>query len=130
MLKRILGLIAIIAIAIFVKADPVSDLIKNSGNAKDYVGSGKLIIFDSTFSDVQETGLTYVYTHQLYKVLTAKGALDLRTITYGYDPLSAYVEIRKVLIHRNCGEVEELNIETVWIIRLQPGPYTGGQAKR
>ncbi len=113
MLKRILGLFAILVFAIFVHADPVSDLIKNSGNAKDYPAAGKLIIFDSTFSDVQETGLTYVYTHKLYKVLTAKGALDLRTITYGYDPLSAYVEIRKVLIHRHSGEVEELNIETV-----------------
>jgi hypothetical protein len=113
MIKSISGLIALLFSVILVHADPVSELIKNSGTADDYPGAGKLIIFDSTFSDVQETGLTYVYTHRLYKVLTSKGALDLRTITYGYDPLSAYVEIRKVLIHRNSGEVEELNIETV-----------------
>ena len=113
MFKRIPGLIAIFLLAIAVHADPISDLIKNSGCPDQFPGAGKLIIFDSTFSDVQETGLTYVYTHRLYKVLTAKGALDLKTITYGYDPLSAYVEFRKVKIYRKSGEVEELDIETV-----------------
>ena len=103
MFKRISGLIAILFFAMLVHADPVSELIRNSGNAKDYPGAGKLILFDSTYSDVMETGLTYVYTHRLYKVLNAKGALDLSTITYGYDPLSAYVEFRKVIIHRENG---------------------------
>ena len=113
MLRRISALIAILLFAIMVQADPVGCLIKSSGTAGDFPGAGKLIIFDSTFSDVQETGLTYVYTHRLYKVLTSRGALDLSTITYGYDPLSAYVEIQKVLIHRKSGEVESLDIESV-----------------
>ncbi|MEN8226322.1 MAG: DUF3857 and transglutaminase domain-containing protein [Bacteroidota bacterium] len=113
MLQKIYGLIAIFFTAIIVQGDPVSELIKASGNSDDFPGAGKLIIFDSTFSDVQATGLTYVYTHRLYKVLTPKGALDLSTITYGYDPLSAYVEIRKVLIHKKTGEVEELDINSV-----------------
>lgn len=113
MLRRISGLIVLLFFAILVHADPVSDLIKNSGNAKDYPGAGKLIVFDSTFSDVKETGLTFVYTHRLYKVLNSKGALDLSTITYGYDPLSAYVEIRKVLIYKKSGETRELDISTV-----------------
>jgi hypothetical protein len=113
MIKNILGLIAFFLFAILVHADPVVDLIRNSGDAGDYPGAGKLIIFDSTYSDVQETGLTYVYTHRLYKVLTAEGALDLSTITYGYDPLSAYVEIRKVNIYRATGELEELDHEGV-----------------
>ncbi len=113
MFRRISGLLAILFFAILVQADPVSELIRNSGNAKDYPGAGKLIIFDSTFSDVQETGLTFVYTHRLYKVLNANGALDLSTITYGYDPLSAYVEIRKVVIHKASGESIELDINTV-----------------
>jgi len=113
MFKKLSGLIAILFFAMLVHADPVSELISNSGDAKDYPGAGKLIIFDSTFSDVQETGLTYVYTHRLYKVLNAKGALSLSTITYGYDPLSAYVEIRKVIIHKRSGEQVELDINTV-----------------
>lgn len=113
MFRRILGLTALFLFAMLVHADPVSELIRKSGNAADYPGAGKLILFDSTYSDVQETGLTYVYTHQLTKVLNASGALDLSTITYGYDPLSAYVEIRKVIIHRASGEKETLDINNV-----------------
>ncbi len=113
MFKKLLGLTALLLLAVLVHADPVENLIRNAGTSDDYPGSGKLIIFDSTYSDVQETGLTYVHTHRLYKVLSAQGALDLSTITYGYDPLSAYVEIRKVLVYRQNGEVEELDINTV-----------------
>lgn len=113
MFKRISGLVVVMFIAMLVQADPVGELIKKAGCAEDFPGAAKVIIFDSTFSDVQETGLTYVFTHRLYKVLTPAGAKDLSTITYGYDPLSAYVEIRKVLIHRHSGEVESLDIDKV-----------------
>ncbi len=113
MLTRIQSFLALLLLATWAYADPVADLVSTSGAAADYPGSGKLIIFDSTFSDVQETGLTYVYTHRLYKVLTPAGALDLSTITYGYDPLSAYVEIRKVVVYRSSGEKEELDISGV-----------------
>ncbi|HSG67700.1 MAG TPA: DUF3857 and transglutaminase domain-containing protein, partial [Bacteroidales bacterium] len=113
MYKRLPALFAFFLLATWVYAQPVGELVAQAGTADDYPGAGKLIIFDSTFSDVQETGLTYVYTHRLYKVLTPGGALDLSTITYGYDPLSAFVEIRKVLIHRNTGAVEELDISKV-----------------
>jgi hypothetical protein len=113
MFKKLFGLLVFCFIAFSIQADPISDMIKNAGCSKDYPGAAKLIIFDSTFSDVQETGLTFVYTHRLYKVLDRKGALNLSTITYGYDPLSAYVEIRKVIVYRASGEVEELDISTV-----------------
>jgi len=42
---------------------------------------------------MQESGLSYYHTHALYKVLTATGAKKLNIIKYGYDPLSAYVDI-------------------------------------
>jgi hypothetical protein len=112
MYKRLSGLLALLFIATIVQADPVSELIRTTC-AKDYPGAAKVIIFDSTYSDVQETGLTYVYTHRLYKVLNAKGALDLSNIVYGYDPLSAHVEIRKVVIHKCCGGKEDLDISKV-----------------
>ena len=112
MYKRLSGLLALLFIATIVQADPVSKMISNTC-AKDFPGAAKVIIFDSTYSDVQETGLTYVYTHRLYKVLTAKGALDLSNIVYGYDPLSAHVEIRKVVIHKCCGEKQELDVSKV-----------------
>ena len=39
MFRRISGLIAILFFAMLVQADPVSELIRNSGNAKDYPGA-------------------------------------------------------------------------------------------
>ncbi len=69
--------------------------------AEDYPGASLVVAFDSTVSDVQESGLTYVHMHRLYKVLTPAGALKLSVIKIDYDPLSAWVDIEKVVVHRN-----------------------------
>lgn len=112
MLKKIL-LSIILILPVFIMADPVEDLINASGSSQDYPNSNVLTLFDSTTVDVQESGLSYVNTHQLFKILTPDGAKSKRIITYGYDPLSAYVEIRKVVIYRNNGQIEELETENV-----------------
>jgi transglutaminase-like putative cysteine protease len=72
-----------------------------------------LVIFDSTRVDVQESGLSYVNTHKLYKVFTPEGALQLKQIIYDYDPLSAYVDIEKVIIYRKDGTIEPLDMSKV-----------------
>jgi hypothetical protein len=89
------------------------DLIRKSGNQKDYPGKSELIIFDSTRVDVQETGLSYVYMHKLIKILNEKGAKNNAIVKIGYDPLSAYVEIQSVKIYRHTGEMVTLNMEDV-----------------
>ncbi len=86
-------------------SDPVKDALAAAGDASTYPGDHQVVVFDSTLVDVQESGLTYVTVHTLTKVLTAKGAMDLNVIRYGYDPLSAYVEIRKAVIHHADGTV-------------------------
>lgn len=68
--------------------------------ASDYPGAGLVVVFDSTYADVQEPGLTYVNMHRLYQVLTPAGALQMSVIKIGYDPLSAYVDIKKVVVHK------------------------------
>jgi len=98
--------------AIFANPD-IQKLIKNAGESKDYPGKSELIIFDSTLVDVQETGLSYVHIHKLIKVLNTQGCKDNAVIKFGYDPLSAYVEIRDVVIYRMSGEVESLDMTTV-----------------
>jgi transglutaminase-like putative cysteine protease len=90
--------------------DPIEGLLQKSGNVKDYPGSNLLIVFDSTQVQVMESGLSYVTSHTLTKVLTARGALDLAVIKFGYDPLSAYVDIRKVVIYRKDGTQEDLDV--------------------
>jgi hypothetical protein len=112
MKKVSLLIIAIFATAML-SAGPAEDLIKNSGTHDDYPGSKYLVLFDSTRVEVQESGLSYFYTHQLFKILTPEGAIDKRTITYGYDPLSAAAEIQMVKIYRKDGTVETLDTADV-----------------
>ena len=74
--------------------------------AEDYPGASLVTVFDSTRADVQESGLTYVNMHRLYKIMTPAGALQMSVVKIDYDPQSAYVEIRKVVIYR--GQEEEV----------------------
>jgi transglutaminase-like putative cysteine protease len=78
---------------------PVEDRLK-AINADDYPGANVVVVFDSTFSNVQESGLTYVNMHRLYKVMTPAGALQLSVVKIDYDPLSAYVDIKKVVVYK------------------------------
>jgi hypothetical protein len=93
--------------------DPNPAAIRSAGTVTEYPGAGSLVIYDSTDVDVQETGLSYVLMHRLIKVLTPAGAKDLRSMNFGYDPLSAAVEIRSVRIYRHDGGVEIVGPERV-----------------
>lgn len=74
----------------------------------------KVKVYDSIISDVQESGLSYVYQKQLYYAIDDDGAAQLQNIIYDYDPLSAWVEIRKVIIIRNNGTHEALDSTSVY----------------
>jgi hypothetical protein len=114
MKKLLLLFCAIVITGVLATAGPdVHTLIKAAGTAEDYPGKSELILFDSTRVDVQETGLSYVTIHKLIKVLNTRGCKDNAIITFGYDPLSAYIEIRKVIVHRKSGEIYEPDMETV-----------------
>ena len=91
----------------------IKELINRAGDITDYPGKPELIIFDSMLVDVQETGLSFVNIHKLIKILNAEGAKNNAVIRFGYDPLSAYVEIRKVIIYHKTGEVTELDMSKV-----------------
>lgn len=111
-LKHLL-FITIISLSQLIIASTIPDLIKETGCSKDYPNSNLLIIFDSTDVDVQESGLSYVNTHTLYKILTTEGAKSLKVIKFGYDPLSAYVDIMGVTVYRKDGSKEEINVSEV-----------------
>ncbi len=113
MKKLLLSLVAsLFVFSLF--ADPqIKELIRNSGEAKDYPGKSELIIFDSTLVDVQESGLSYVNIHKLIKVLNTKGCKNNAVITFGYDPLSAYVEIKKVIVHKSTGKTHKPDVSKV-----------------
>ncbi len=94
-------------------SDPVKELIKNAGDATTFPKDDILVVFDSTFTDVRESGLTYVTNHMLYKILTTSGAKELNVLTFGYDPQSAFVDIQKVTVYKKNGEVINLNLNSV-----------------
>jgi hypothetical protein len=93
MLQRLFLFLFLTGSCLTVFSGSIDDCLK-SINAADYPGANLVVVFDL------ETGLTYVNIHRLYKVFTPAGALQLSVIKFDYDPLSAYVDIEKVVVHR------------------------------
>jgi len=105
-----LALISMVMTFHAMAADPIRELIEKAGDAAKYPSDNQVIVFDSTSVDVQETGLTYVWSHTLTKVLNVKGAMELNIVKFGYDPLSAFVEIKSIRIYKKSGIVIELDV--------------------
>lgn len=76
--------------------------------SEEYSKADEVVVFDSTRVYVEESGLSHVYMHKLTKVLNLKGAKSNNVYVIDYDPLSAYVEIQKVVVHRKDGTTEEI----------------------
>ncbi|MEA3318214.1 MAG: DUF3857 and transglutaminase domain-containing protein, partial [Bacteroidota bacterium] len=112
MLKKLIPTLILVFAYASLFAGP-KDLIKKAGDVKNYPGADYLIVFDKTEVDVKETGLSYNNIYRLYKVLTKEGAKQLNTLTFDYDPLSAYVDIKEVKIYRNNGTIDVLDITKV-----------------
>lgn len=112
MLKKIL--LSSFLIPMLALAGPDENLqVLRKINAKDYPSDKVVVAYDSTRVFVEPSGLSKVHIHQLFKVLTAKGALEKRVITFGYDPLSAYVEIQSAAIYRKNGDVIPVDVSKV-----------------
>ena len=113
-MKKTAFIIFLFFIASFLQASPdIKALIAKSGGTKEYPGKSELVIFDSTLVDVQGTGLSYVNIHRLVKILNSAGAKQNAVIKFGYDPLSAYVDIKEVKIYRKSGEEISLDMSKV-----------------
>ena len=111
MRKNLFLFLFILVSAICFGADPIKDLLKSAGDSKTYPNDNLLVVFDSTMVDVKESGLSYMTTHTLTKVLNYKGALDLSVVKFGYDPLSAFADIKKVTIYRIDGSVQDVDVK-------------------
>ena len=97
----------------FAGNDPLQELIRTAGDATVYPNDNLVVIFDSTKVDVKESGLSYIMTHSLTKVINAKGAIDLSVVKIGYDPLSAFVDINKVVIYKKDGTIRNLDMKNI-----------------
>ena len=112
-MRRILIILLFALPGLALHAGPIKDLVSMAGDASKYPNDAQLIVFDSNYTDMQESGLTYVRIHTLAKVLNLKGAQELSVIKYGYDPLSAFIEFRKVNVYKKDGSVISIDLKNV-----------------
>ena len=68
----------------------------------------KTVLYDSTSVVMEESGLSHVINHQRIRANDFAGCKELATVKVDYDPLSAYVEFRQVLLHHANGTVEDV----------------------
>jgi len=65
-----------------------------------YEDADRLVLFDRTEVEVEETGLSHVFGHRFVKVVDFGGARALRALRFDYDPATNAIEIRSVRVHR------------------------------
>ena len=73
-----------------------------------YAGSNTVTLFDSTGVYMEESGLSHVLNHKCIEMYSFKGCSDYSTYKIDYDPLSAYCNIERVLVHRASGHTDTL----------------------
>jgi len=113
-MRKSLYLLLLLTLAILkTQAQTTLELLNTCGNKSDYSGANLLVVFDSTSVQVEESGLSHVFTHRLYKIFTPAGAKSMNVVKYDYDPLSAYIEIQGITIYRNSGTLERLNPDRI-----------------
>ncbi|MDR1555871.1 MAG: DUF3857 and transglutaminase domain-containing protein [Tannerellaceae bacterium] len=81
-----------------------------SGGAEEYRGYDAVTLLDSTFVSVESSGSGTFAVYRSFKVLTPKGGVANRVITYDYDPLTAFAAFRYATIYRAGGDVVNLDV--------------------
>ncbi|MFH1276965.1 MAG: DUF3857 domain-containing transglutaminase family protein [Candidatus Eisenbacteria bacterium] len=81
--------------------DPEEAIAALAGAEKDdYEGADRVVLFDRTVVEMEETGLSHRYEHKFVKVMDGDGAKELRAIRFDYDPASNIIEILAARVHR------------------------------
>jgi hypothetical protein len=123
-MKRIIFLVLLFLLVSVpgLSQDDLQKMLASAGDAKDFPNAPYLVAFDRTTVRVEESGLSHVDKVVLYKVLNSEGAKSLQSLTFGYDPLSAYVEVREMKIVRAAGAMETVPLSAV---KDYPAPAWG-----
>ncbi len=74
--------------------------VKNAGVASDHDGAAHVVVYDYAKNHMKPSGVTYVDSKVVYKVLTQVGCRNLSVLRWNFDPQSSYVEVREVNIIR------------------------------
>ena len=65
---------------------------------------GTRTLYDSTQVKMEESGLSHVYAHKLVRMENNRGCTAFNVIKLDYDPQSAYVEFKNVIVHHKNGK--------------------------
>ncbi|MCR5191407.1 MAG: DUF3857 and transglutaminase domain-containing protein [Bacteroidales bacterium] len=87
------------------------------------------VLYDSTFVVMEESGLSHVTNHQRIRANDYSGCRELATLKVDYDPQSAYVEFRSVIVHRKKGGSEALPLKVYDYIAPARLIYWGASQK-
>ncbi len=120
MKKRFLVILSLLLVSIpGLAQDELHKQLSASGGAKEFPGAPYLIAFERTTVRVEDSGLSHVDKEVLYKILNTEGAKALQSLTFGYDPLSAWVEVKEMKVLRAGGGTETVPLGSV---RDYPAP--------
>jgi len=114
-MKKILliSLSILFTVVSLVGREDLAALVAGAGNKSDFPDASHIMVFDRTNVKMMDSGLSHVTKEILYKVLTTEGAKELKSLFFGYDPLSAYVEVKAAAIIKKDGKKIDLPLETV-----------------
>ena len=90
-------------------ANPKHNLSSIAELINKYPGAGYITLFDSTKVRMMESGLSYYKEHQRVIILTPEGGKHFNVFKSDYDPLTAAVEIRKIIVYYKNGNRKELD---------------------
>ena len=97
------------------------DHIKNAGNAAEFDSAAYVIVIDSSVNTINIKGIAYAENHTLLKILTEEGCKNKSVLTWGYEPLSSFIEIHEVSVIRGD---QAISVAIENIIDL-PAPQSG-----
>ena len=102
--------LSLLFLAMTVMMSAIAQNADNVTEPQKYKGCQTLTEFDSTTVFMEESGLSLVYGHKRIHMLDYAGCSANSVVKMDYDPLSAYVEIQKVLVHRYySGKTDTIN---------------------
>lgn len=81
-------------------APDVFSRVADAGVAADHAGADYLVVYDYAMNRMKPSGVTYVDSYIIYKVLTPAGCSERSVLRWNYDPQSSYVDVREVNIIR------------------------------
>lgn len=87
------------------------------------------ILFDSTSVVMEESGLSHVINHKRIRVNDYDGCRNYAAVKTDYDPQSAYVEYRSVLVYHTDGTVEDVLLRVYDYVAPARMIYWGGSQK-